>query len=114
MGELQQGQIRWAKLPEPAGRRPVLILTRNDALAILQNVTVAPLTRTIRYLDSEVVLTPDDGLPSLCAASLDNILTIRKASLGPLIANIPDDRWPEVLRAIRFVFGMLEGSTPGK
>ncbi len=48
MSEAEQGEVWWADLPQPVGRRPVLVLTRSDAIPVLANVTVAPLTRSIR------------------------------------------------------------------
>jgi mRNA interferase MazF len=106
MAERQQGNICWANLPPPAGRRPVLVLTRTDALRHMTNVTVAPLTRTIREIESEVVLSPAHGVPTACAVSLDNILTIRKTTLDQTITTLPDDTMKEVFTAIRFVFDM--------
>ena len=101
-----QGEIWWANLPLPAGRRPVLLLTRSDAIGHMTNVTIAPLTRTVRGIDSEVVLSPADNVPSLCAISLDNILTIRKKKLDGHITKLSDERMNEVFGAIRFVFNL--------
>ena len=106
MVSIRQGEIWWANLPAPAGRRPVLVLTRTDAVGHMTNVTVAPLTRTIRGIDSEVMLSPDHGLPSVCAVSLDNIMTIRKAMLDRRIVTLPADTMTEVFGAVRFVFAM--------
>ena len=106
MVEIRKGEIWWANLPAPAGRRPVLILTRTDAVRHMSNVTVAPLTRTIRGIDSEVVLSPAHGVPTLCAVSLDNIMTILKAVLERRIVTLPADAMKEVFEAIRFVFAM--------
>lgn len=106
MAAHRQGEIWWASLPEPAGHRPVLILTRSDALPRLTSITVAPLTRTIRGIPTEVVLSPDDGVPSLCAISLDNILTIRKTSLESRIVALKRNTLQEVFNAIRAAFAM--------
>ncbi len=106
MPRIQQGEVWWANLPAPAGRRPVLSLTRSDAIAHMTRVTVAPLTRTIREIDSEVILSPAHGVPTLCAASLDNIQTIDKALLDRRIAVLPSDTMEEVFETIRFVFDM--------
>ncbi len=97
-------------MPPPVGRRPVLILTRSDALPVLANVTVAPLTRTIQDIVSHVVLSPDnDGVPTLCAVSLDNIMTARKSVLDSRIVALSDETMDAVFQAIRFVFAMPEG-----
>jgi mRNA interferase MazF len=106
MAKVRQAEIWWADLPPPAGRRPVLILTRSDALEYVSNVTVAPLTRMVRHVDSEVVLSPDQGLPSVCAVSLDNILTIRKELLDRRLARLGTDTMLEVFDALRFAFAM--------
>ena len=94
MMDKAQGQVWWANLPDPLGWRPVLILTRDDALPKLHYATVAPLTRTIRGLDSEVVLEPDDGVPSRSAVTLDNIATIDQ----DLLDIIPGDKTNKSLR----------------
>lgn len=104
MPEPRQGEIWWAELPPPAGRRPVLILTRTAAIARLSGVTIAPLTRTLRNLPSEVVISPAEGVPTLCAASLDNILTIPKSLLDQRITSISRETLHEVFAAIRIVF----------
>ncbi len=106
MAETRQGEIWWANLVAPAGRRPVLILTRTDALGHMLNVTVAPVTRTIRDIDSEVVLSPEHGVPSLCAVSLDNIMTIPKRMLDRRIVALNRETMAEVFEAVRFVFAM--------
>lgn len=106
MPRARQGDIWWAGLPPPAGRRPVLILTRSDALLHLVSVTVAPLTRTIRHVPSEVVLSPEHGVPSACAVSLDNIVTVRKDILDRRIVQLSDDVMAEVFAAIRYAFRM--------
>ena len=106
MTNCRQAEVWWANLPPPAGRRPVLILTRTDVIRHMTNVTVAPLTRTIRGIDSEVVLSPVHGVPTVCAISLDNILTIRKMSLDKRIAALSQETMNQVFRAIRFVFAI--------
>ena len=106
MARVRQGEIWWANLPAPARRRPVLILTRSDAIGHMRNITVAPLTRTIRGIDSEVVLSPDHGVPTLCAVFLDNIMTIMKTLLDRRIVTLPPDTMTEVFGAMRFVFAM--------
>ena len=106
MAKIGQGEIWWANLPAPAGRRPVLILTRSDAIAHMNNITVAPLTRNVRDIDSEVVLSPSHGVPTVCAVSLDNILTIVKTVLDRRVVTLSADTMKQVFEAIRFVFAM--------
>jgi mRNA interferase MazF len=84
----------------------VLILTRSTATSQLSNVTIAPLTRTIHNVESEVILSPEEGLPSVCAVSLENILTIRKSSLDRRIARLSVNTMKQVFEALRFTFAM--------
>lgn len=102
MREPQQGEIWWARLPSPHGRRPVLVLTRSAALPVLTNVTVAPLTRTKRHPPAEVALGPRDDVPTACVVSLENILTIRKASLDKAITQLSGEKMTAVFSAIRY------------
>lgn len=76
---MRRGEIRWYTFKAPDKKRPVLILTRNSILDVLDEVTIAPITSTIRHIPSEVILTPEDGLPETCAVNLDHVQTIAKA-----------------------------------
>jgi mRNA interferase MazF len=106
MADKAQGRIWWANLPDPLGSRPVLILTRDDALPKLHYATVAPLTRTIRGLDSEVLLEPDDGVPTRSAVTLDNIATVDQDLLVQSLATLSADRMKEVWEAVHYVFDL--------
>ncbi len=107
-----QGEVWWSSQPEPAGRRPVLVLTRSSAARRLNSITVAQMTTTIRGIASEVAFGPDDGLPRECAASLDNIATLPHPMLTARIATVGAHRMIEVFRAIRYVFDIPEPGTP--
>lgn len=98
-----QGEIWWADLPAPAGRRPVLVLTRTAALPHLSNATI---TRTRRGLRAEVDLTRADGVPTDCTVSLENILTIPQGALRRRIATLGAAKLTDVFHAIHFVFAM--------
>lgn len=90
----------------PNKRRPVLLLTRNSAIALLTGITVAPLTTIIRDIPSEVILTPEeDGVPEICVVNTDNIQTIQKENLGALITQLSQTRMSEVREAIKFSLG---------
>jgi mRNA interferase MazF len=69
----------------PDKKRPVLILTRDSALDFLGEVTVAPITSTIRDIPSEVLLTKTDGVPRDSAVNLDHLQTVSKGKIGSLI-----------------------------
>jgi mRNA interferase MazF len=71
---VKRGEILWAELPPPVGNRPVMILTRDAVLENIGSIVVVLVTRTIRQLPTEVVLSRRQGLPVPCVANLDNIL----------------------------------------
>lgn len=78
-----RNEIYWADLGGASGRRPVCILTRTAAVAVLNAVTIAPITRTMRGIASEVRVGPDEGLPEPCVISCDTIASVSKAVLDP-------------------------------
>ena len=102
---MHRGEVRWYKFGRPDKRRPVVILTRDSALEYLGEATVAPVTRTIRDIPSEVLLTPSDGLPADCAINLDHIQTVTKDKLGGLIATLDENKMKSVRRALMFALG---------
>jgi mRNA interferase MazF len=85
---VNRGDVCWYTFKAPDKKRPVLILTRDSAIAVLNSVTVAPITSTIRSIPTEVVLTEDDGLPNSCAANFDNLQTVPKSNIGDCIARL--------------------------
>lgn len=102
---IRRGEIRWYRFAKPDKKRPVLILTRDSALEFLDDVTVAPVTTTIRDIPSEVLLTDADGLPRHCAVNLDHVQTVSKARIGAVIATLRSSRMAEVRSALLFATG---------
>lgn len=97
---MKRGEIRWYKFRLPDKRRPVLILTRDEVIDRLNEIIVVPVTRTVRSLTTEVVLTPDDGMPVICALNFDHISLAQRDRIGDILCTLPDARWPEVQRAL--------------
>ncbi|MGC1457172.1 MAG: type II toxin-antitoxin system PemK/MazF family toxin [Steroidobacteraceae bacterium] len=102
---MNRGDVCWYTIKIPDKRRPVLILTRDSAIAVLHSVTVAPITSTIRSIPTEVVLTEADGLPSTCVANFDNIQTVPKGNIGDRIAHLPRRKMREAAAALSFALG---------
>ena len=102
---MKRGEIRWYRFRAPDKRRPVVVLTRDSVLEYLGEVTVAPITSTIRDIPSEVVLDPDDGVAQRCAINLDHLQTVSKDRLGGLVATLPAARMVEVRDALLFALG---------
>ena len=102
---MNRGDVCWYTVKAPDKKRPVLILTRNSAIAVLSSVTIAPITSTIRSIPTEVVLTKDDGLPNTCAANFDNLQTVPKSNIGVRIARLSAQRMKEATAAVSFALG---------
>lgn len=103
---LQQGEVIWATLPAPFGRRPVVVLTRDAAVNKLNRITVALCSRTIRNVPTEVILEPADGVPTTCAASMDSILTLERTAIAGRITTLNNHRMAAIFAAIRIAFDM--------
>ena len=105
---MRRGEVRWYKFPQPNKRRPVVILTRESALEFLGEVTVAPITSTVRAIPTEVPLTMADGLPRDCAINLDHIQTVSRGRIGPLITKLSADKMFRLRAALLFALGFRE------
>jgi mRNA interferase MazF len=103
---VKRGEVWWADLPPPAGRRPVVLLSRDEAYAIRALIIVAPVTSRVRSIPAEVPLGLEDGLPRACTANLDTITTIPKTSLSERITELRPERLRELDTAIRFALGL--------
>ena len=103
---MRRGEVWWADLPLPIGRRPVVLLSRDEAYAVRNAVTVAEVTSTIRGIPVEVELGPDDGLPKKCVVNLDTIVTIRKDLLIERIAILRDEKIEQLNSAIKFALSI--------
>ena len=103
---MRRGEVWWANLPAPAGRRPVLLLSRDAAYGVRTAATVAAITRTIRNIPVEVPLAVEDGLPSQCVVNLDQILAIPMSLLDSRITALGHAKLTEVREAIVFALDL--------
>jgi mRNA interferase MazF len=102
---MNRGDICWYTFKTPDKKRPVLIMTRESAIAVLNSVTIAPITSTIRSIPTELVLTEEDGLPATCAANFDNLQTVPKGNIGDRIARLTAKRMKAAAAAVSFALG---------
>ena len=102
---MRRGEIWWAELTP---RHPVLLLSRNEAYAVRELVTVAPVTTRMRHIPSEVPLGPEDSLPKLCVVNLDTITTIAKRSLQERLVPLSAEKLKAVEAALHFALGLEE------
>ncbi len=105
---MRQFELWWAGLPQPVGRRPVLLLSRTPAYAYLTKIIVAEVTRTARGIPQEVALGAAEGLRSRSVANLDNVHVVPVASLEARIGAVAPGRWSEVKRALGHALGWPE------
>lgn len=105
---MNRGDVCWYAFKTPDKRRPVLILTRDSAIGVLNSVTVAPITSTIRSIPTEVILTEADGLPNTCAANFDNLQTVPRSNIGARIARLTPRKMKEGEAAISFALALNE------
>ena len=103
---MKRGEVRWYKFQQPDKKRPVLILTRDSVLGYLGEVTIAPLTSTIRDIPSEVLLTRHDGVRKDCAVNCDHIQTVSKGKVGALVTTLAPEKLVQVRDAIRFALDL--------
>lgn len=107
---MRRGEIRWYTFAAPDKRRPVLLLTRDDVIDALNEIIVIPATRTVRGLETEVLLSVADGLPTSCALNCDHVSLAQRSRLGPALATLDAARWPEVERALLIACGFAPAS----
>ena len=105
---MKQFEIWWADLPEPVGKRPVLLLSRNDAYDYLSKFIAVEITSTVRGMASEVPLGEDEGLPRACVANCDSLRMVPRLSLTRWAGQLAPERWVEAKRAMGAALGWRE------
>ena len=103
---MKRGEIRWYKFAPPDKKRPVLILTRDSVLEYLGEVTVAPITTTVREIPSEVFLSQHDGVRRDCVLNCDHIQTVSKGKIGALITRLSPAHLGALSKAIGFALNL--------
>jgi len=101
---VSRGDVCWVETPQD-GRRPMLILSRSEAIPVLNEVTAAVVTRTIRGIPTEVRLGTDDGMPEECVVNLDNLRHIPRTFLAGPITTLSGPRMHEVCKALAIATG---------
>ena len=99
---MKRGEVRWYRFPSPDKKRPVVILSRTSVIDYLNEVTIAPITTTIRHIPSEVFLSGKETMPKDCAINCDHIQTVSKTRIGALIGTLSAAQLDELSEAIRF------------
>lgn len=103
---MRRAEVWWADLPQPYGRRPVVVLTRDPIAGTIGSVIVCIVTRTIRGLPTEVRLGRAEGLPAPCVANLDNILTVPRSRMVEHAGALPAEKLEPLNSALRHALGL--------
>lgn len=103
---MHKDEVWWANLPSPIGKKPIVLLSRDEAYPVRNAVTVAEVTSTIRNIPVEVNLGTEDGLPKKCVINLDTIITIRKELLIEKITDLTSEKIDEVNKAMKFALDL--------
>lgn len=98
MSTPRQGEVWWAQADDK--RRPVLIVTRDDAIPVLRRVVVAPVSRIVRGIPTEVALGAEEGLSEPCAASFDNLQPISRHLITERVGVLSATRRGELCGAL--------------
>lgn len=99
-----RGEVWWYEDPR-AGRRPFLILTRDEAIPVLNQVLAVPATRTIRGIPTEVQLDRSDGMPVACVLATDNTTLIRVSLCTERVTRLAPERLQAVCDALALATG---------
>ena len=105
---MKQFDLMWADLPDPVGRRPVLLLTRTPAYPYLNKILIAEVTSTVRGIPQEVLLGKKEGLLRSSVVNFDNVHAIPKAALSNFIGSLAPVRHREIKRALGYVLDWPE------
>lgn len=103
---MRRGEVWWAEQPPPIGKRPVVLLSRDEAYGVRNAVTIAQVTTSVRNIPVEVPLDERDGLPQRCVVNLDTIATIRKAILAKRICALRTEKIEQINKAIKFALAL--------
>jgi mRNA interferase MazF len=103
---MRRGEVWWARIPIPAGHRPVVLVSRNVAYAVRQKVTVIEVTTRARGLDTEVALGKSEGLLRKCVANADNVVTIDKSWLEQRSGTLAPHKLEQLDRALALALGL--------
>ena len=103
---MKRGEVWWAELPKPAGRRPVILLSRDESYQVRNLVTIAPVTTRVRNLPVEVSLGRAEGLSRACVANLDTVTTLPKKSLSARVSMLSVEKIRSLDEALCFALGL--------
>ena len=106
--DLSWGDIRLVEMASPDRRRPALVLTRGSLLPHLNQVVVAPITRAVRGIATELPVGEESGLKEPSAAKLDQLQAVHRDRLGRRLGALDPARKRELREAVLFALDLEE------
>lgn len=103
---MKRGEVWWVRFPRPIGRRPAVLVSRNQAYRVRASVSVVPLTQTVRRIPVEVPLGSEDGIPKKSVANADSIATVPMAWLEEYLVTLTPANLQALDRAIKFALDL--------
>lgn len=103
---MRRGEVWWVNFPPPTGRRPAVLVSRDQAYGVRSSITVIPLTRTIREIPVEVPLDRADGIPRKSVANADDIATVPKTRLLNYVTTLSPEKLQALNVAIKFALDL--------
>lgn len=97
-----QGEI-WMMSVPTGKQRPVLVVTRNEAIPALHNIVIAPVTSTIRSIPTCVPVGRRNGIDHDSVATFDNLASIPKTTLSHRLGALGPDARSLICTALRSV-----------
>ncbi len=111
---VNRGEVWRYEFRSPDKSRPVVVLSRQDAIELLHTVMVAPITSTIRGAPSEVVVGVAEGLKHESAVNLDHVQTVERARLTGYLGHLGTAKMKDVCRALAIAVGCDPSGRPGR
>jgi mRNA interferase MazF len=102
---VSRGEVWTYRFGAPGKRRPVVILTRDEAIELLNTVLVAPVTSTIRDIPSQVIIGTTEGLDHDSAVTLDHVQSVDRNKLMRRLGRLSPEKMREVCSALAVATG---------
>ena len=99
---MKRGEIWLADFPPPIKKRPLVLISRDQAYSILESFVAAIVTGTIRRITCEDVMVKENGLDRPCVVNCDNIHTIPKSRLVKRLGLLTSEQERQLNEAICF------------
>jgi mRNA interferase MazF len=103
---VKRGEVWWVNFPAPTGRRPAVLVSRNEAYEMRTRITVVPITRTRRDIPTEVQVGRAEGLPKDGVANADDVITVPQRLIADYAGALDAAGVAALNRALSFALGL--------